>query len=106
MFVCLGTAIDVRWARFDREKRRDASLLAKDFMVGGVRLQKSAVEETYPRRPPRCGDCQDSKPTVTGLGRDRGTQAEAGEASHDGSGIATRGLRNHGSTRRNWESRE
>jgi hypothetical protein len=47
MFAFLGAVIDARWARFERENRRDASLHAKDFMVGVMRVQILSVKETY-----------------------------------------------------------
>lgn len=49
VFTLLEAVIDVRWARFDRENRRDASLLAKDFMVDRVRIRNFSVKETYSR---------------------------------------------------------
>lgn len=48
MLALLRPAIDARWARFDREKRRDASLLAKDFIVDRVCQQIFSAEKTYP----------------------------------------------------------
>jgi len=47
VFAFLGTVIDARWTRFDRENTRDASRLAKDFMVDVIRLQILCVKETY-----------------------------------------------------------
>ena len=49
MFVLLVAVIDGRWVRFERENTRDASLLAKDFMVGVMRVQILSVKETYSR---------------------------------------------------------
>jgi hypothetical protein len=46
-FAFLDVVIDARWARFERENRRDASLLAKDFMVGVMRVQILSVKDTY-----------------------------------------------------------
>lgn len=48
LFALRRPAIGAREARLGREKRRDASLLAKDFMAGGLCLQKLSVEKTYP----------------------------------------------------------
>lgn len=47
MFGCLlEPVIEGLWTRLDRENRRDASLLAKDFMVDVVREQIFAWKET------------------------------------------------------------
>lgn len=48
LFALRRPAIDVRGARFGREKMRDASLLANDFMVGGLCLQNLSAKKTYP----------------------------------------------------------
>jgi hypothetical protein len=47
MFAFLGAVIDGRWTRFERANMRDPSLLAKDFMVGVMRVQILSVKETY-----------------------------------------------------------
>ena len=65
VFAFLGTVIDARWTRFDRENTRDASRLAKDFMVGVIRLQILCVKETYSCTVAEVWYCEGPKPTVT-----------------------------------------